>query len=491
MNINRKIPFSLAIAIIIVLVFFIGGVLFAWYYWFLNQEIETPIGKEIIAKKIWKEQKEQMSEEDSIRWSVYKNTEYGFTIEYPENYSFLLTGPNEAQKALDRGEQISGTVQPSYETVIFQDEDKEMVAKIEIFHKYDKPISKKEYREGYLYSYGPCDFRFGFEPIYSYYTSPIIFFKNLIVGGKKENNFLVCYYIKNEKGNLIVFSFVKKEDNLDGIDVGDKMMRRIYIENSQSQYIKLKEKLEGVRSKTEEGKRVYSYKIDENNKIIISQTGEADDLIADLVLEKDNRKIVLEEGTIPLRFFEEATKIFRTNEENVLLLKIAWGDICSFFASYYFIDIEKEKIVLIIREDDGRFLPKIKIEKEGNPIQISLEIDGNKCCPPGVECAFHLYKYDRFTSYSDIKINGKYTGLLKNPIIVRCFSPADCDVYEPSCRLETTNIRRDFSGLDFRLSCHKPEKAKDLSDRIVEIREEYFHLDFSNPYNPFRIETID
>lgn len=145
------------------------------------------------------------SSDSTVGWETYKNTEYGFEIKYPSQITFSVKGPNDVQQALNRGEQISGTEQPSYQTIIFSDGNNGR-GKIDIFHKYEDEITKENYKDkGYLYLYGPCDIRWGFVPD----TISLDFIndvKILTTQGYKEGVPNNCYYFKNLSGNLIVIS---------------------------------------------------------------------------------------------------------------------------------------------------------------------------------------------------------------------------------------------------------------------------------------------
>jgi hypothetical protein len=163
--------------------------------------VEKTNGKYLISKI---ETGEYVDIKETVNWKTYRNEEYGFEIKYPPEIAFFSRGPNYVQQALDRGETISGTVMPSYDTVIFSDSYNE-IAKIEIFHIYEKEISKENYWAD-LHYYGPCDIRWEFKPEFFDFNLvngiPI-----LKVKGKDYLNVSrSCYYLKNLSGNLIVLS---------------------------------------------------------------------------------------------------------------------------------------------------------------------------------------------------------------------------------------------------------------------------------------------
>ena len=146
---------------------------------------------------------------ETADWNTYRNEEYGFEVKYPLEATALSYGPNVAQQAIDRGEQISGTVTPSLDTIVFSDTNGQLGA-IGIFHKREKGITVEDYDDGYLYLSGPCDLRWGFNPD-SVRLGSIDDTIALIVEGEmiiKEEivSYNHCYYLKNPTENLIVIS---------------------------------------------------------------------------------------------------------------------------------------------------------------------------------------------------------------------------------------------------------------------------------------------
>lgn len=144
-------------------------------------------------------------------WQTYRNEKYGFQLEYPQRFIFTSSGPNVSQQAIDRGEMISGTVQPSYDSVTFSDKSgTEDNFYMGIFRPTEKKLSEKGYVDDYFYLSGPCDTRWGFEPstkkMEKFNNIDVLEVSGKISDGLRPENFISCDYFKNQENNLIVLS---------------------------------------------------------------------------------------------------------------------------------------------------------------------------------------------------------------------------------------------------------------------------------------------
>ena len=142
--------------------------------------------------------------DETANWKTYTNIKYGIEFKYPSYLSYVEQGPNLFQQKLDKGEQISGTVEPSLETVIFKDQKNAAQFVLGIFQISLKDISTNDYLNSFLYTRGDCDVRWGFEQS----TTSMMDLSNpkvLKVTGKNPG-FQSCYYLINQSGNLFAIS---------------------------------------------------------------------------------------------------------------------------------------------------------------------------------------------------------------------------------------------------------------------------------------------
>ncbi len=157
-------------------------------------------------------------ENETADWKTYRNEEYGFEVKYPLEFIFNSTGPNISQQAIDKGEQIAGSVAPSFNTIIFfgKNNGGEEKFYIDIFHPDERNISEKNY-DDYMNVSGPCDTRWGFESLVKK-MEKISNTNVLKVVGKTSRDsqvtsFIGCNYFKNQNNNLIVLNTVSNSEN--------------------------------------------------------------------------------------------------------------------------------------------------------------------------------------------------------------------------------------------------------------------------------------
>jgi len=172
----------------------------AFYVWLGTLVLSTVIPLYNLSKSI---NNSPISE--STQWKTYNNEKFGFELKYPDNLTVKSLGPNVAQQQLNNGGQISGTIQPSLETVSFFDSTGKTIFDVIIFSPTDKSVSPKEYNNGYLSLFGSCDLRW-LDQKPSLVEQILVGNQNFLkVRATQRSQPLTCYYVKNKNNNLLVF----------------------------------------------------------------------------------------------------------------------------------------------------------------------------------------------------------------------------------------------------------------------------------------------
>lgn len=195
-------PLTIVVLLIVILLVGVGGI----YAGMQISKKQTPIPlvsqPTIIPTKFV--QPTSVSDE-TANWKTYTNTKYGFEFMYPQNLNYVSLGSNSAQKEVDQGKEISGTVVPSFDTINFREGDKNKKFSVEIFKENETALTPKNYQNG-LYMSGSCDLRW-LDNKPSVVKNTELNGNNLLevnITGPKQ--YVSCYYIKNRNGNLIVIS---------------------------------------------------------------------------------------------------------------------------------------------------------------------------------------------------------------------------------------------------------------------------------------------
>lgn len=147
--------------------------------------------------------------------TLYTNNEFQFQFEYPSNLAYDELGPNNSEQQIAQGQQISGTIQPSLETVLFSDGQKAEQFHIDVFGVYSDELTQAEYQDKFLATYGGCDLRFKFK-LGAVSATTLGETQGLQVDGKMVTGLNTttprsCLYVKNGAGNLLVFTFLTEE----------------------------------------------------------------------------------------------------------------------------------------------------------------------------------------------------------------------------------------------------------------------------------------
>lgn len=146
---------------------------------------------------MYKYRKQNSSSDSYKTWNTYNSKEYGFTVMYPQSWAVKSSGPNSSMQQKLNGEQVSGTLVPSYDTLVFSGQGAGKVL-IDIFDPYNKPLTVQSFNNDYLYTMGPCDLRSDFVLENSANLS-ISGNNSLKVQGKIGQDSITCYYIENTK----------------------------------------------------------------------------------------------------------------------------------------------------------------------------------------------------------------------------------------------------------------------------------------------------
>lgn len=149
---------------------------------------------------------------ETSAWRTYRNEEYGILIKYPQGYGYGSTGPNNSQKQLNKGQQISENIAPSYDTIKFTGEEQDF--SIGIFHTLDaNKIADLEVSFD-----GSCGTQFADKTIVNKLDSVNgIKYRKIQQSISATNNIQLCFL--NTANNLIVLSiFGISKEKVEEID---------------------------------------------------------------------------------------------------------------------------------------------------------------------------------------------------------------------------------------------------------------------------------
>ena len=152
-------------------------------------------------------------------WRTYENKKFGFKFNYPSSFRVRSRGPNEVQKALEHGEMISGTIPPSYDTIIFSDATGKKKFDVIVFTTEDK-ISINAYKNNSLSIGSDCDARgieSSGEPVLLNMNGISVLEVQVRQFESHKSYDAGCFYFKNAKGYLTVFNiadFTREADFL-------------------------------------------------------------------------------------------------------------------------------------------------------------------------------------------------------------------------------------------------------------------------------------
>lgn len=142
-------------------------------------------------------------------WRTYYTPQFALALRYPPELTPVSLGPNYFQQQVDKGFQISGTVEPSPGGVEFDGPAKKFLFDIHVYDNSGSHISPGDYQD-HLYTSGGCDLRWGFQP-----TSIVMLafpnFPVIQVTGK-DQGYHSCYYFADQTKYLFVITTVNYPD---------------------------------------------------------------------------------------------------------------------------------------------------------------------------------------------------------------------------------------------------------------------------------------
>lgn len=135
--------------------------------------------------------------ESTNNWKTYTNIKYNFSFKYPNLYTYNSSGPNLFQQKLNSGEQISGTVAPSFDTIFLDGSLPKF--EVGIFHEISA-LQRNNLEIGFD---GSCGTQFGDKTNVNKIDS-VDNLKYRLVEQEisKQSNIFFCF--SNKNGNLIV-----------------------------------------------------------------------------------------------------------------------------------------------------------------------------------------------------------------------------------------------------------------------------------------------
>ncbi|KKS37752.1 MAG: hypothetical protein A3G49_05630 [Candidatus Sungbacteria bacterium RIFCSPLOWO2_12_FULL_41_11] len=138
-------------------------------------------------------------------WLEYKRPDFGFSFLYPPFLKASSMGSNFIQQKLDAGEMISGTIPPSFDTILFLDDKNNEWFLVEIFHELRQALTPDVI-------YQACDTQFNGGQLVNRITNAgdTVFLerKSISPYGASEPEFIFNYFycFKTLKDDVVVLT---------------------------------------------------------------------------------------------------------------------------------------------------------------------------------------------------------------------------------------------------------------------------------------------